>query len=129
MKMGTIRSPCPYDAAARHALQPVNLRRPAILYYASWDSLLSIIFLSYGHQDRADASRGVRICHTSGSSPGPRETEVGMFLRLRLRTTGATLSMVDYGGSASRAVKVRVREVRLIPRTRVGRTDQGLNKR
>jgi len=59
----------------------------------------------------------------------PRETEVGMFLRLRLRTTGATLSMVNYGGSASRAVKVRIREVHLIPRTRVGRTDQGLNKR
>ena len=25
-----------YDAAARHALQSVNLRRPAILHYASW---------------------------------------------------------------------------------------------
>jgi len=34
MKMGTIRSPCPYDAAARHALQSVILRRPAILHYA-----------------------------------------------------------------------------------------------
>ena len=36
MKMGTIRSLCPYDVAARHALQPENLRRPAILHYASW---------------------------------------------------------------------------------------------
>jgi hypothetical protein len=35
MKMGTIRSPWHYDAAARHALQSVNLRRPAILHYAS----------------------------------------------------------------------------------------------
>jgi len=36
MKMGTIRSPCPYDAAGQHALQPASLRRPAILHYASW---------------------------------------------------------------------------------------------
>ncbi len=35
MKMGTILSPWPYDAAACHALQPANLRRPAILRYAS----------------------------------------------------------------------------------------------
>jgi hypothetical protein len=34
-KMGTIRSPCPHDAVARHALQSANLRLPAILYYAS----------------------------------------------------------------------------------------------
>ena len=71
MKMGTTPSPFPYDAATRPALWLARLRRPAILHYASWDSLLSIIFLSYGHQDRADASRSVRICHTSGSSPGP----------------------------------------------------------
>jgi hypothetical protein len=31
--MGTILSLFPYDAAARHAFQPVNLRRPAILRY------------------------------------------------------------------------------------------------
>ncbi len=36
MEMGTIASPCRHDAAARHALQLVNLRRPAILHYASW---------------------------------------------------------------------------------------------
>jgi hypothetical protein len=36
MKMGTIRSPCPYDAAARHPLQSANLRRPTISRYASW---------------------------------------------------------------------------------------------
>jgi len=32
-KMGTIRSLCPYDAVASHALQRANLRRPAILRY------------------------------------------------------------------------------------------------
>jgi hypothetical protein len=36
MKMGTTRSPCRYDAAARRALQSVNLRRAAILHYALW---------------------------------------------------------------------------------------------
>jgi hypothetical protein len=41
MKMGTIRSPWPYDAAACHALQPANLRRPAILYCASWGRVSS----------------------------------------------------------------------------------------
>jgi hypothetical protein len=39
MKMGTTRSPCPYDAGACRALQPVKLRRPAISRYASWDCL------------------------------------------------------------------------------------------
>jgi hypothetical protein len=42
MKMGTIRSPCPYDVAPRHALQPVNLRWPAILRYASWVAVFPI---------------------------------------------------------------------------------------
>jgi len=36
MKMGTIVSPWRYDAAARDALQTVNLLCPAILHYASW---------------------------------------------------------------------------------------------
>jgi hypothetical protein len=35
MKMGTILSPFPYDAAGRNALQSPNLRWPAILHYAS----------------------------------------------------------------------------------------------
>ena len=35
MKMGNTRSPYPYDAAARHALQSANLRRPAIFHRAS----------------------------------------------------------------------------------------------
>jgi hypothetical protein len=35
-KMGNIVSPWRYDAAARHALQLANLRRPAILCCASW---------------------------------------------------------------------------------------------
>jgi hypothetical protein len=34
MNMGTIRSPWPYDAAARHALQSASLRRSAILHAA-----------------------------------------------------------------------------------------------
>ena len=38
MKMGTTCSPFPYDAAARHARQSVNLRRPAILRYATWEA-------------------------------------------------------------------------------------------
>jgi hypothetical protein len=42
MKMGTIRSPRPYAAAARHALQSANLRRPAISRYASWGCLPDI---------------------------------------------------------------------------------------
>jgi len=36
MKMGTIRSLCPYDAAARYTLQSAKLRRAAILHYALW---------------------------------------------------------------------------------------------
>jgi hypothetical protein len=36
MKMGTIVSLSRYDGAAIHALQSVNLRRPAILRYALW---------------------------------------------------------------------------------------------
>src|SRR5712691_3938037 len=40
MKMGTIVSPCPYDAAARHALQSASLRRSAILRYASMGGYL-----------------------------------------------------------------------------------------
>ncbi len=35
MKMGTIASPWRYDAVALHAIQPDNLRRTAILRYAS----------------------------------------------------------------------------------------------
>jgi len=42
MKMGTIRSPSPYDAAARHALQSASLRRPAILRYDSWADVFPI---------------------------------------------------------------------------------------
>jgi hypothetical protein len=35
MKLGIIRSPYPYDAAAHRALQSASLRRTAILHYAS----------------------------------------------------------------------------------------------
>jgi len=42
MKMGTIRSQCPYDPAARCALQSVSLRRHAILHYDSWAAVFPI---------------------------------------------------------------------------------------
>jgi hypothetical protein len=42
MKMGTIVLPWRYDAAARHARQSINLRRPAILRYASWVAVFPI---------------------------------------------------------------------------------------
>jgi hypothetical protein len=35
IKISAIASLCPFDVAARYALQSANLRRPAILYYAS----------------------------------------------------------------------------------------------
>ena len=63
MKMGTIRSLCPYDAAARHAPQSASMRRPAILHYASWAADFPIsqggpVILDSGHaehfQDRRD---------------------------------------------------------------------------
>jgi hypothetical protein len=41
MKMGNTRSPFPYDATARHALQSASLRRPAILRYAPRGGLRS----------------------------------------------------------------------------------------
>ena len=44
MKMGTTRSPCPYDAAARRALQSASLRRLAILHYNSW----AAVFPTFG---------------------------------------------------------------------------------
>jgi hypothetical protein len=40
MKMGTTRSLCRYDAAARRALQSASLRLPAILHYASRAAVL-----------------------------------------------------------------------------------------
>jgi hypothetical protein len=40
--MGTIPSLCPYDAAARDALQSANLRRPAILRYAAGAAVFPI---------------------------------------------------------------------------------------
>jgi hypothetical protein len=53
MKMGTIRSLCPYDAAARDALQSANLRRPAILRYASWAAVFPISRGWSGYPERA----------------------------------------------------------------------------
>ena len=43
MKMGTILSPCPCDAAALRTLQSVNLRRLATLRYASWTAGVPIV--------------------------------------------------------------------------------------
>ena len=51
-----------------------------------------------------------------------------IFVKVAERLSFVALAKAAYGKQAA-AVKVRVREVRLIPRTRVGRTDQGLNKR
>jgi hypothetical protein len=42
MKLGTTRSPWRYDAVARHTLQSVKLRRPAILHYASWAAVFPL---------------------------------------------------------------------------------------
>jgi hypothetical protein len=67
MKMGTIRSLCPYEAAACHALQSANLRRRTILYYASrgclpdlarWSGYPSIAALSI--------NLGIDVTCTSG---------------------------------------------------------------
>jgi hypothetical protein len=41
MKMGTIASLRRYDVAAAEAIRPDNLRRTAILRYASWGGRLS----------------------------------------------------------------------------------------
>ena len=42
MKMGTTASPWRYDAAAAQAIPPDNLRRTAILRYASWAAVFLI---------------------------------------------------------------------------------------
>jgi hypothetical protein len=42
MKMGNTLSPWRYDPAARHALESANLRRPAIVRYASWEAVFPI---------------------------------------------------------------------------------------
>jgi len=42
MKMGTIASPWRYDAIADYALQPTNLRWPAIFRYVSWAAVFPI---------------------------------------------------------------------------------------
>jgi hypothetical protein len=42
MKMGTIASPWRYDVAADQTIRPHNLRRAAILRYASWTAVFSI---------------------------------------------------------------------------------------
>src|ERR1700704_1614568 len=71
MKMGTTRSLCPYDEAARHALQSANLRRTAILHYDSWAAssrLSEGVWLSFdsGPLDQPSGSTRCAIC---GHSP------------------------------------------------------------
>jgi hypothetical protein len=68
MKMGTIRSPCPYDAAARRALQSANLQRHAISHYAPWglsSRFGKVVRLPFdsGHADQSRDRRDV---------PGPK---------------------------------------------------------
>jgi hypothetical protein len=62
MKMGTILSPFPYDAAARHTLQSASLRRSAILHYASRASRFrKVVRLPFdsGHAERFRDRRDV----------------------------------------------------------------------
>ena len=60
MKMGTTRSPCPYDASTRRALQSASLQRFAILHYDR----------SRDRRDAARASwpRSIRLTRRIGSS-------------------------------------------------------------
>jgi hypothetical protein len=66
MKMGTTLSPCPYDAATRRALQSANLRRPAILRYASRAAVFPI----------SEVVRLPIYSGPSGSIPGRRDVPV-----------------------------------------------------
>jgi hypothetical protein len=43
MKMGTTRSPFPYDSATRDASPSAKLRQPTALYYASWRAAFTIL--------------------------------------------------------------------------------------
>jgi hypothetical protein len=64
MKMGTIRSPCSYEAAARHARQSANLRGPAILHYPSCAAVFPI-------------SQVVRLPFDAARAPQAGQAELG----------------------------------------------------
>jgi hypothetical protein len=62
MKMGTTASPWRYDAAAAQAIPPDNLRRTAILRYASWAAVRPIspvvrLPFGCGHFDQSQERR------------------------------------------------------------------------
>src|SRR5215510_10522252 len=61
MKVGTIRSLCPYDAAARHASQSAKLRHPTTLHYASRAGCLPDFSGWSGHPSIAALSIKPRI--------------------------------------------------------------------
>ena len=67
MKMGTARSPFPYEAAACHALQSARLRYPTTLHYAS-RALPSILGVCLPFDNGPlDQSRDRRDAHKAGS--------------------------------------------------------------
>jgi hypothetical protein len=75
MKMGNTRSPCPYDAAARHALQSAMMRHPTTLHYASRvlpsmsrDELAQLSQLALSNVD----FRGVQACKSESNQWGAR---------------------------------------------------------
>jgi hypothetical protein len=69
MKMGTIVSPFPYDAAARHALQSANLRRPAMLRHAAWEAASRFRGMS-GYPSMAALSIDLPIAQGRDASAG-----------------------------------------------------------
>jgi hypothetical protein len=80
MKMGTTRSPFPYDAAARRALQSINLRRPSTLGYASrapdfphfagWSGYPSIAAMPINPRIDVMCKEPTSAPHASGGSTG-----------------------------------------------------------
>ena len=70
MKMGTTRSPWRYDAIADYALQPTNLRWPAIFRYVSWpqsSEFRRVVRLPFD-SGPLDQSRDRRDGHSNGRS-------------------------------------------------------------
>jgi hypothetical protein len=121
MKMGTIRSPCPYDAAVRDALQSVNLRRPAILRYASWGGCLPdfagqsspVQYLSIA---AIPSASGIDLrCHTR-NGPSPTKLMDRSTLRWKQAARGSrylTGMTIGWPFSATRKSIARARSVAL----------------
>ena len=86
IKMGTTPSSSPYDAAASHALQLANLRRPATLHYASWLPDIagwSACISESGHAERIGEGRDVPLTvvnppATGHSCPATRRIAAGV---------------------------------------------------